>query len=303
MAAAEAAQKVRAELGQDLCVCILGGTKFQGTDSEELVKAIARELHAAVGTQVCFVTGGMAGVQETFAKHCGDGSRVWNLLPEGQASGFGVGKDIHAGADLEARKAIFGQLGDVYITVEGGPGVAQEARAAHERGAVVLPLIRTGGASAGLFEFPTAALERPTFASEEEWDALRRAEAPVDAAAAAVAALVKHLVENRQPSIWEVLDQLIGLDRATTLKALAVVISVLFLVSGLLMYREVSRGRMDLALLHGGFLLLLVGLVGAIAFVLSEASRLEAEKSAAAPAAAAEAGGGAGKAPEAKKAD
>mmetsp|Transcript_110884 Transcript_110884/g.277554 ORF Transcript_110884/g.277554 Transcript_110884/m.277554 type:complete len:244 (+) Transcript_110884:100-831(+) len=193
--ASEAAQRLRGELGQDSrIVCILGGTSFQGAESEALVRAIAAKLGTAMGPKAKFVTGGMAGVQETFAKQCGDGSKVLNLLPVGQSSGFGRGTDINAGADLEERKAIFGLIGDVYITVEGGPGVSQEARAACAREAFVLPLIRTGGASEGMFNFPPKAVERPQWIKEEQWSLLKNKSAPVGEAAAVVADIVEMLV-------------------------------------------------------------------------------------------------------------
>mmetsp|Transcript_111022 Transcript_111022/g.277968 ORF Transcript_111022/g.277968 Transcript_111022/m.277968 type:complete len:290 (+) Transcript_111022:37-906(+) len=188
----EAARQLRGRLSHDACViCILGGTEFRGTDSEALVKTIAPQLEAAMGSSAIFVTGGMAGVQETFAKHCGDGSRVWNLLPMGQSSGYGRGTDINAGANLEERKAIFGLIGDIYITVEGGPGVSEEASVAHARGAVVVPLGRTGGASSGMFDFPVGALQRPCFSTEEQWTLLASKDASVEESAAALIAIVE----------------------------------------------------------------------------------------------------------------
>jgi len=275
---AEAANRIRKEFGQRCCVCVLGGTAFHGKDSEALVHAIASALCDALGPQAAFVTGGMAGVQEAFAKHCGDGSCVWNLLPEGQASGYGVGCDIHAGKDLEERKAIFGQLGDVYITVEGGPGVSQEASAAYARGATIVPLRRTGGASAGAMGFPAAALERPACATEAQWALLGASDALVADTAAAVAAIVQQAAARRNRSVWELIDECIGMDRSTLTKVLGVVLLTLFLISGSLIYREVSRGRPELALVHGGFMALLVGLVASIAWVLAENARLETDK-------------------------
>ncbi|CAK0857481.1 unnamed protein product [Prorocentrum cordatum] len=147
-------------------VCVLGGTALQDDCSEALVQALARDLAAGLGPEVAFVTGGLPGVQRVFADHCGDGSRLWNLLPRAESSGYAVGRDVHAGADLAERKEVFGQLGDVYVTVEGGPGVAQECRAAAARGAAIVPLMRSGGASAGMFEFPPEALQRPAFATQ-----------------------------------------------------------------------------------------------------------------------------------------
>lgn len=277
---AEEAARLRAEMGKGLCICILGGTKFNEASSEELVKALARELEkASDASEAFFVTGGMGGVQEVFAKHCGDGSRVWNLLADSQTGDYGVGKDVHAGANLEDRKEIFGQLGDVYITIEGGPGVAQEARAAHERGATILPLMRTGGASGGMFDFPKAALERPDFASEEQWASLKKKEASADESAQAVVALVKHHTKKHNAGIWDILDELIGFKLETLLKALAVIACILFVCSSCFIYREISRGEPMMALLHGGFLFLVVGLGASIAWVVNESSRVDAAKS------------------------
>merc|ERR1719384_225986 len=82
--------------------------------------------------------------------------------------------------------------------------------------------------------------------------------------------------EEQQPSIWEMLDELIGLDRASLKKALGVVISVLVIITSFFIYREVKNGRTAIALLYSGFLLLLFGLTASIAWVLGEVSRLEA---------------------------
>jgi len=153
----------------------------------------------------------MAGVQETFAKHCGDGTRVWNLLPVGQSSGYGYGTDLNAGADLAERKSIFGMIGDIYITVEGGPGVSQEARTAHARGAAVVPMMRTGGASNGMFDFPKGALQKPLFSTKEQWGLLKNEDATVDDSAAALVAIVEACMRDsaskEQPSAADTKDE------------------------------------------------------------------------------------------------
>jgi len=289
---AEEAAKLRKTMGKGLCVCILGSTTFSAPDSEDLVKALGCELEKSVdASQAFFVTGGMEGVQECFAKSCGDGSNVWTLMPVGESSKYGVGTDVHAGANSDERRAVFGQLGDVYITIEGGPGVSQLAKAAHDRGATILPLIRSGGASSGMFEFPKGALERPDSATEEQWSLLQNKRAKAEESAQAVVAVVQKLAKKHNASIWEIIDDLIGFERGTLLKALGVVIAVLVTVSCFLIYREISQGETKMALLHGGFLFLVIGLVSSIAWVVSEVSRLEDEKSqdgAAAPASAAD---------------
>eukprot|EP00929_Paragymnodinium_shiwhaense_P020308 TRINITY_DN13585_c1_g1_i5.p1 TRINITY_DN13585_c1_g1~~TRINITY_DN13585_c1_g1_i5.p1 ORF type:complete len:797 (-),score=172.67 TRINITY_DN13585_c1_g1_i5:532-2802(-) len=191
-----ACEKVREQVVGDrqhaVVVCVLGGTAFRQSETEEIVRSVAAEFGATEDT-LLFVTGGMKGVQECFAKNCGDGSKVYNLLPEGEASGFGAGLDINAGRDLEERKKIFGQLGDIYLTFEGGPGVAQEAGDAFARGAVVLPMIRTGGASAGSFDFPKAALDKPEAVSDDCWAALADEGCPAATSAAALVMIVQDL--------------------------------------------------------------------------------------------------------------
>merc|ERR1719277_2825979 len=101
---------------------------------------------------------------------------------------------MQAGADMPERREVFGFLGEIYITVEGGPGVSQEASFAHARGAAVVPLIRTGAASAGGFGFPPEALKAPDFAEGSDWDLLGNAEAPVTDTVSAAARLVKGFV-------------------------------------------------------------------------------------------------------------
>lgn len=150
-------------------ICILGGTKFEGPETEALVTAIAGRMARVLAGRVVVLTGGMPGVQAAFAKGFGASQSLVHLLPDGRSSGFGVGRDMRCGSTLEDRMEVFGQLGQVYLTFEGGPGVAKEAKAAFERGAVVLPMISTGGASGGMFDFPKGALHRPGVASEEQW--------------------------------------------------------------------------------------------------------------------------------------
>jgi len=280
LTSAEQAANFRKEHVKGLCVCILGGAKFAAPDSEKLVKAMAQELEKSLhASEAVFVTCGMAGVQESFAKNCGDGSRVLHLLREGASTNYGVGKDVHAGADAKEQMDIFAQLGDVYLVVEGGAEVAETAKTAHERGATILPLMRAGGAGAGECGFPSAALEKPSFASEDNWALLKRKEASVDECTSAVVAMVKQLAAKQQAGIWGLLDELITVNRSTLVTALGVVVSILVMVSCGLMYREIQRGEPTLALLHGGFLFLLLGLIASVAWVLSEVFKIEAEKS------------------------
>eukprot|EP00928_Gymnodinium_smaydae_P040367 TRINITY_DN2737_c0_g2_i1.p1 TRINITY_DN2737_c0_g2~~TRINITY_DN2737_c0_g2_i1.p1 ORF type:complete len:571 (-),score=95.92 TRINITY_DN2737_c0_g2_i1:143-1855(-) len=154
-------------------LCILGGRKCADPLSEKLIEAVARRCTEELGDDVVALTGGLPGVQQIFATSLGAKPKVIHLLPEGDASNFGVGQDLHAGSSMEERMAIYGHLGDVYLTFEGGPGVAKEAIMAHSRGAAVLPMMWTGGASGGMFNFPPGALEPPACCSAEEWALLQ----------------------------------------------------------------------------------------------------------------------------------
>jgi len=190
----QALQRLRSHMGIGVRVCILGSTTWTCPDSKGLVVALARRCQSNLGRRASFITGGMPGVQETFAQSCNETMRLWNLLPRRSQSLYGVGTDIHAGASIAERREILGQLGDIYVTVEGGPGVAQEARDAVQRGARVLSLRRTGGASSGMFDFPPAALEKPPSVSEEHWALLGDAQAPVEASADAAMTILRNLV-------------------------------------------------------------------------------------------------------------
>lgn len=62
-------------------------------------------------------------------------------------------QDFVAGRNADEVKKFFLEMGDVYITVEGGPGVAQDARKVMARNASVLALKRTGGVGKGVYLF------------------------------------------------------------------------------------------------------------------------------------------------------
>lgn len=274
------AEKIREDFGtEEMVVCILGSTSFQNDSSAEFVKVFANRLQEELGEEAKFVTGGNPGVQESFAESCGDGSRVWNLVSKVNPVAPKIGENLEGGETASDNRTMFGLLGDVYVTLEGGPGVAEEARAAHARGALVLPVQRSGGASGGMFDFPKAALEKPEHATQEQWDALISTDTPVvDAAEALVAILKEFAAKRKPPSLMELLDQLISIDRGTLTKMVIGVLLSLILISAWFIYREVVAGRTSLAFMHGGFLVLVLCLAGSIAFVVAETIALEDEK-------------------------
>jgi len=153
-----------------------------------LVKALAAEVASKL-RRVTILTGGSPGVQETFAQALGDFPSLVHIVREGEKSNFSCGKDVAAGADLDEWMDLFGHVGDIYVCIEGGRGTAYEASSAHKHGALVLPVLWTGGASAGQFDFPSEVLEKPEIISEAQW-ALLQEKAPPEATASAIIEII-----------------------------------------------------------------------------------------------------------------
>jgi len=195
----DAARRLSGALGAAVPkVCVLGGTSFQDPETERVVRHLAQVLSARMRRDAVFVTGGRPGAQRAFAESCASSAWSFHVVPVGSSSGFSRGTDIYAGRSQEENGEALALLGDIYIAVEGGPGVAAEARSAATRGAFVVPVPRTGGASGGMFDFPTAALRQPAVASDAAWRAMcdRSAASPEEAAEAA-AEVVERMLADR----------------------------------------------------------------------------------------------------------
>lgn len=187
----ELLEQIRHKLGSTPCVCVTGAVAFREGDAElkVLVGQIAAKLAESLQDRVWFVTCGMPGVQKVFAEHCGDGSRLWNLVPDGLGSGCGIGGEVSV-SSIDDRRAVFGLLGDVYIVVEGGTGVALQAKASASRGAYIIPVMRSRG-------FPIEAFVRPDFIGEEQWALLKSGGASSAETLDAVVACASNFVAQR----------------------------------------------------------------------------------------------------------
>eukprot|EP00438_Fugacium_kawagutii_P001269 Skav224317 [mRNA] locus=scaffold227:486315:487049:+ [translate_table: standard] len=193
--------RLRQQLPAQPIICLLGSTTFNDPNTEERVIAIAKVLRErGLRNRASIVTGGMTGVQLTFAKHF-QGKNLFQLLPEGKESGFPHGQDISAGVEThEERQELFGLIGDLYLSVEGGPGVAKEARLAANNGACVIPLMSSGGASGGRFDFPEQCFEKPPWAPQSAWKLLKKEEVAANDLKAAVAELMELYLDHLQQS-------------------------------------------------------------------------------------------------------
>lgn len=182
--------RIRRQLPEKPVICILGSTAFNDPKTEERVNSIASVFRERLGHRVTFVTGGMNGVQLTFAKRF-QGGDIFQILPAGKQSDFQYGTDLHAGQNHEQRQEVLGLVGHLYLTVEGGPGVAKEAGIAVRNGACVIPLMSSGGASGGLFDFPKECFSKPSWAPEPQWNLLEKKEATPSEVAAALTELME----------------------------------------------------------------------------------------------------------------
>jgi len=88
--------------------------------------------------------------------------------------------------------------------------VSEVAWMASEGGAVVLPFIVSGGASAGLHDFPPEALKKPAFVSEQDWDLLSNKEASPEAIAGAVSTILDTF---RQARLQALQAHMVAVDR------------------------------------------------------------------------------------------
>jgi len=187
------------ELPRGVRVCVIGSRRFHNPGNEQLMKVLAHSCAVNLAGRIVVLTNGMEGVQETFAKALGGefaSSALVNLVPASESSGYGIGIDIAAGANIEECMAIFYEVGDIYITCEGGPGMAKEASAALHHGAIVLPLMSTGGASAGMFDFPAGALERPDFTTDEMWSLLKDGDATPEVVSTALIGMIAGVISS-----------------------------------------------------------------------------------------------------------
>ncbi len=151
-------------------IAVIGGTSLRSPDSRPTCELIGRRLASCAG--LLLLTGGVGGVGETVGRAFHDArgrddESVIHILPHGHAP-RDYGQTLFAGADMHERRDVLGRLAGLYVAIEGGPGTADEASIALARGAVVVPVGRSGGCSTQLH----SRVERPSFASQPAWQAL-----------------------------------------------------------------------------------------------------------------------------------
>lgn len=194
-------------------ICVLGVVAPECVEAVESARLVAQGLSTSLGSRAVFITTGHAGVQQTFAESCADGERVYSILPDGVASNYATGVDLNVADSEEQARALLTAVGDIYLSFEGDKAVAEEAEVAFARGARVLPLIRTGGASAGAFGFPAEAIADPDFfVKEGQWAMLSRTDVSLSLTAAAVVSIVVDMLDaseslSPEPALGSVVEE------------------------------------------------------------------------------------------------
>ena len=181
-------------------IAIFGSVDFHDSQSSPL---LCSDIGTALGKefpQLCILTGANAVVQEhisrAFQKEAKTAARIFHLSPEKHKCDWDFGRCLEAGRDASERRYILATLADICISVEGGPGTADELKIARENGKIVIPLGRSGGASCGMFDAP--AISRPSFVEEETWSLLQNKDASVKDSARAVTSIVRGAIEDKK---------------------------------------------------------------------------------------------------------
>eukprot|EP00929_Paragymnodinium_shiwhaense_P111616 TRINITY_DN79959_c0_g1_i1.p1 TRINITY_DN79959_c0_g1~~TRINITY_DN79959_c0_g1_i1.p1 ORF type:complete len:441 (+),score=87.81 TRINITY_DN79959_c0_g1_i1:76-1398(+) len=159
-------EKDRSADASKVLVGILGSTNI-AKETEDLVRSLAFAC-SRLGEHALFLTSGSEGTQHLFTEFCSP-SLCWNLLANGERHTFRHGRFVTSGANLAERDEVFQSLAKVIILVEGGERSSVMAMEAQEQGAAILPLRRTGGASAGMYG---CHCRKPGFANVLLWDKL-----------------------------------------------------------------------------------------------------------------------------------
>jgi hypothetical protein len=146
------ARRLEALLPHGPRVGVLGSTDFWHAESERTCSEIGRLL--ADISSLVLLTGGVEGIGEAVGRGffqarraSGQEPRVYHVLPEGEQA-WDYGETLFAGSDMTERREILARLSGLFVLVEGGPRAGHEVDVASARGAVIIPVGRSGGYAA-----------------------------------------------------------------------------------------------------------------------------------------------------------
>jgi hypothetical protein len=185
------ARRIDALLPRGPRVGVLGSTEFWHSDSERTCTEVGRLLAGI--PDLLLLTGGVEGIGEAVGRgffharlNTGQEPRVYHVLPEGEPT-WDYGETLFAGADMTERREILGRLSRLFVMVEGGPRAGHEAEVAAAHGAVLIPVGRSGGYAATLYD----RISRAPDIDAATWAVLGSGAATPEETAAAVHCAVK----------------------------------------------------------------------------------------------------------------
>jgi hypothetical protein len=191
----DAAQRLAALLPHGPRVAVLGSTDFWHADSERTCREMGRLLAGVPG--LLLLTGGVEGIGEAVGRNffearrdTGQEPRVYHVLPEGEEA-WDYGETLFAGSDMTERREVLGRLSTLFVLVEGGPRAAHEVEVAAAHGAVLIPVGRSGGYAAALYDRGA----RPVAVDADTWAVLGASAATPEETARAVVRAVRLCLE------------------------------------------------------------------------------------------------------------
>lgn len=177
-------------------VGVIGSTSFWHDESEQTCLAIGRAL--AEVENVVVVTGGVPGVGDRvgwgFAerrRELGRAPNVIHVLPH-DCNARPFGTTLFAGDDMTERREILGRLASIYVAVEGGPGTEHEVAVAMARGALLVPVGRSGGCAGEIYQ----SVVRRSLIGSVQWQTLGDPDATAQEVAEAVRSVVDSVVRR-----------------------------------------------------------------------------------------------------------
>lgn len=183
---------------EEVAVCLAEAKAMMGPRSSELSAQAAEhllvDLERTIGCMQpvhIYVPAGSSAVgtevrtlRKALARRCCLGARRWNLGPFENARGYTTSANAYADAGYAEFKEVLLRLGDTNLAVE--------VSAAHQRGAVIVALLKIAGLSSGMFGSPQKALDKPWISHKDALAFLSSFKVPgsltVPAAEAAVTA-------------------------------------------------------------------------------------------------------------------
>ncbi|OWA51494.1 hypothetical protein BV898_15974 [Hypsibius exemplaris] len=196
----------------------ISGSPSQGLASAFLSREIASEL--ARLPRLCVATGGCLGVGEALSSHFLDVKKsnwnsrgkmpenIYHILPtrddsnqldvadqnpDGSFNPAATGKTFFFGKSLRERETVVGRYFRVCILIDGDSHAAHEATEAMWADNVVLPVLKSGGAAGGDFDFRMD--KPPAGVPEAEWAVLRSK----DSTDSEIAVAIRQILEVLMP--------------------------------------------------------------------------------------------------------